>query len=301
MENEYSCLNAASGNGRKTPENCPKCKLLHRQYCICVCLMCAIFASINIVTLIYIIGSKDANSDSDILSQLHVLQARIQTLESRNSGVLSGATGTQKEFVELGTAERNPESLWKGIWRGSREKRSPKKKKNKPDKIRHKSCCKPKTVEATQIEGSAELDHWAYENLSGIFHKWQYADWFFNNKMRSRQFELNFENGQLTVIQPGLYLLYSQITLKGNGTQGYHVMRNNQDALLACYSNNLMLQDDNKTSCFTMGVFKLEKNDQISIKHVSTSGIRAVFTSNASFFGLVRLGKFNKRGVVTSV
>nr|XP_022342897.1 uncharacterized protein LOC111136382 isoform X3 [Crassostrea virginica] len=139
------------------------------------------------------------------------------------------------------------------------------------------------------------------ENLSGIFHKWQYADWFFNNKMRSRQFELNFENGQLTVIQPGLYLLYSQITLKGNGTQGYHVMRNNQDALLACYSNNLMLQDDNKTSCFTMGVFKLEKNDQISIKHVSTSGIRAVFTSNASFFGLVRLGKFNKRGVVTSV
>ena len=92
-----------------------------------------------------------------------------------------------------------------------------------------------------------------------------------------------------------------QITLKGNGTQGYHVMRNKQDALLACYSNNLMLQDDNKTSCFTMGVFKLEKNDQISIKHVSTSGIRAVFTSNASFFGLVRLGKFNKRGVVTSV
>nr|XP_022342906.1 uncharacterized protein LOC111136382 isoform X11 [Crassostrea virginica] len=230
-----------------------------------------------------------------------VTKARIQSLESRNSGILSGATGTQKEFVELGTAERIPESPWKGIWRGSREKRSPKKKKNKPVKIRHKSCCKPKTVEATQIEGSAELDHWAYENLSGIFHKWQYADWFFNNKMRSRQFELNFENGQLTVIQPGLYLLYSQITLKGNGTQGYHVMRNNQDALLACYSNNLMLQDDNKTSCFTMGVFKLEKNDQISIKHVSTSGIRAVFTSNASFFGLVRLGKFNKRGVVTSV
>nr|XP_022342904.1 uncharacterized protein LOC111136382 isoform X9 [Crassostrea virginica] len=295
MENEYSCLNAASGNGRKTLENCPKCKLLHRQYCICVCLMCAIFASINIVTLIYIIGSKDANSDSDILSQLHVLQARIQSLESRNSGILSGATGTQKEFVELGTAERIPESPWKGIWRGSREKRSPKKKKNKPVKIRHKSCCKPKFT-GLQVVGCEE-EH----RPKGIFHKWQYADWFFNNKMRSRQFELNFENGQLTVIQPGLYLLYSQITLKGNGTQGYHVMRNNQDALLACYSNNLMLQDDNKTSCFTMGVFKLEKNDQISIKHVSTSGIRAVFTSNASFFGLVRLGKFNKRGVVTSV
>lgn len=29
--------------------------------------------------------------------------------------------------------------------------------------------------------------------------------------MRSRQFELNFENGQLTVKQQGLYLLYSQV------------------------------------------------------------------------------------------
>ena len=34
--------------------------------------------------------------------------------------------------------------------------------------------------------------------------------------MRSRQFELNFENGQLTVIQPGLYLLYSQVVMDIN-------------------------------------------------------------------------------------
>ena len=34
--------------------------------------------------------------------------------------------------------------------------------------------------------------------------------------MRSRQFELNFENGQLTVKQPGLYLLYSQVVMDTN-------------------------------------------------------------------------------------
>lgn len=34
--------------------------------------------------------------------------------------------------------------------------------------------------------------------------------------MRSRQFELNFENGQLTVKQPGLYLLYSQVVMDIN-------------------------------------------------------------------------------------
>lgn len=107
MEDDFSCLKAASGNGRQiSPENCPKCKLLHRQYCICVCLMCAIFASINIVTLIFIIGSKDANSDSDILNQLHALQARIQSLELRNSRVLSGATGAQKE-VSHGYSQRS--------------------------------------------------------------------------------------------------------------------------------------------------------------------------------------------------
>lgn len=115
------------------------------------------------------------------------------------------------------------------------------------------------------------------------------------------QFTLSFGNGTLEVKQPGLYLLYSQITLKGNGTQGYHVMRNDKDPILACYSNNMMLHEEDKTSCFTMGMFKLDKSDTISVKHISTSGVRAVFTSNASFFGLVKLGRFNKRGVVLAV
>lgn len=141
------------------------------------------------------------------------------------------------------------------------------------------------------------------ETLSGTFHKWKYADWFYDLsvKDKDKQFHLFFGNGTLEVKQPGLYLLYSQITLKGNGTQGYHVMRNDKDPILACYSNNMMLHEEDKTSCFTMGMFKLDKKDTISVKHISTSGVRAVFTSNASFFGLVRLGRFNKRGVVLAV
>uniref|UniRef100_A0A8W8IRM4 THD domain-containing protein n=1 Tax=Magallana gigas TaxID=29159 RepID=A0A8W8IRM4_MAGGI len=168
-------------------------------------------------------------------------------------------------------------------------------KKGSKGKRRHK----PKLT-GLQVVGFQE-EHRPNETLSGTFHKWQYADWFFKSNADDKHFKLHFGNGTLEVMQPGLYLLYSQITLKGNGTQGYHVMRNDKDPILACYSNNMMLHEEDKTSCFTMGMFKLDKRDIISVKHISTSGVRAVFTSNASFFGLVRLGRFNKRGVVLAV
>ena len=77
-------------------------------------------------------------------------------------------------------------------------------------------------------------------------------------------------------------------------------MKNNE-AVLACYSNNMMLRDEDKTSCFTMGIFRVNKNDTITIRHISSSGVRAVFTSNSSFFGMVRLGRFNRKGVLTAV
>uniref|UniRef100_K1QMH9 THD domain-containing protein n=1 Tax=Magallana gigas TaxID=29159 RepID=K1QMH9_MAGGI len=122
------------------------------------------------------------------------------------------------------------------------------------------------------------------ETLSGTFHKWEYADWFFKSIADDKHFKLHFGNGTLEVMQPGLYLLYSQITLKGNGTQGYHVMRNDKDPILACYSNNMMLHEEDKTSCFTMGMFKLDKRDIISgpvlrAPYSDQTGCRAVHLS----------------------
>lgn len=56
------------------------------------------------------------------------------------------------------------------------------------------------------------------ETLSGTFHKWKYADWFYDlNKAilkdKDKQFQLFFGNGTLKVKQPGLYLLYSQVSI----------------------------------------------------------------------------------------
>lgn len=44
------------------------------------------------VALIYILGQQNANAESDILNQLHVLQARIENLEAINNRGLSVAT-----------------------------------------------------------------------------------------------------------------------------------------------------------------------------------------------------------------
>lgn len=44
------------------------------------------------VVPIYILGQQNANAESDILNQLHVLQARIENLEAINNRGLSVAT-----------------------------------------------------------------------------------------------------------------------------------------------------------------------------------------------------------------
>nr|XP_011448564.3 uncharacterized protein LOC105343082 isoform X6 [Crassostrea gigas] len=292
MDHESQSLKPAFVTDHCIRENCPKCVHLQRRYCVYLCAMCAVFAFINMVVPIYILGQQNANAESDILNQLHVLQARIENLEAINNRGLSVATELHDDSVDLPAKEGNDFPLSEFL----KERRVKRRvfKKGSKGKRRHK----PK-IDAVHIEGTGGESYPAFPR--GTFHKWQYADWFFKSNADDKHFKLHFGNGTLEVMQPGLYLLYSQITLKGNGTQGYHVMRNDKDPILACYSNNMMLHEEDKTSCFTMGMFKLDKRDIISVKHISTSGVRAVFTSNASFFGLVRLGRFNKRGVVLAV
>ncbi|XP_056004870.1 uncharacterized protein LOC125660281 isoform X3 [Ostrea edulis] len=280
---------------------CQKCSQLHKRCFVFVCLLCALFAFINFLLLIYVVGRSDV--EADILKQLHTLQARVQTLEAISSGSLSAVNEARHEFVDLAD-QKNYISSWNTSPEGREKRGAHKKNKNVNKKHnrkrKHKQCCKPK-IDAVHIEGTGGESYpdFPRETLSGTFHKWEYAEWFFKlrEKQRKKQFELDFGNGCLTVKQDGLYLLYSQITLKGNGTQGYHVMKNNE-AILACYSNNMMLHDEDKTSCFTMGIFRINRNDTISIRHISTSGVRAVFTSNASFFGMIRLGRFTNSALI---
>lgn len=282
-------------------ETCPKCKKVQKRYFICVCLLCVFFAVINLMVIVFVLGRSNDRNDSDIVKQLHALQARVQDLEEISSKSLSVTNEAHHKPESLKNEVFHTSTLTEMLFESRVKRNADKRKKPKPNKQRHKSCCKRKLT-GLQVVGCQD-EHRPNENLSGTFHKFEYADWFFKQppKAKEKQFELTFKNGKLTVKQPGLYLLYSQITLKGNGTHGYHVIRNDKSPILACYSNNMMLHDEDKTSCFTMGMVKLEKGDTIEIRHISKAGIRAVFTSNASFFGLIKVGVFNKKGVVFAV
>lgn len=92
MDHESQSLKPAFVTDHCIRENCPKCVHLQRRYCVYLCAMCAVFAFINMVVPIYILGQQNANAESDILNQLHVLQARIENLEAINNRGLSVAT-----------------------------------------------------------------------------------------------------------------------------------------------------------------------------------------------------------------
>ncbi|XP_062567534.1 protein eiger-like isoform X7 [Saccostrea cucullata] len=280
-------------------ETCPKCKQVQKRYFICVCLLCVFFAVINLMVIVFVLGRSNDRNDSDIVKQLHALQARVQDLEEISSKSLSVTNEAHHKPESLKNEVFHTSTLTEMLFESRVKRNADKRKKPKPNKQRHKSCCKRKSVVLPALHSSGRGGY----HTDGTFHKFEYADWFFNqpHKAKEKQFELNFPNGKLTVKQSGLYLLYSQITLKGNGTHGYHVIRNDKSPILACYSNNMMLHDEDKTSCFTMGMVKLDKGDTIEIRHISKAGIRAVFTSNASFFGLIKVGVFNKKGVVFAV
>lgn len=78
-------------------------------------------------------------------------------------------------------------------------------------------------------------------------------------------------------------------------------MRNDKDLILVCYLNNMMLYEEDKIFCFIMGMFKFDKKDIIFVKYIFILGVWVVFIFNVFFFGFVRLGRFNKRGVVLVV
>lgn len=75
--------------------NCQKCSQLHKRCFVFVCLLCALFAFINFLLLIYVVGRSDV--EADILKQLHTLQARVQTLEAISSGSLSAVNEARHE------------------------------------------------------------------------------------------------------------------------------------------------------------------------------------------------------------
>lgn len=124
----------------------------------------------------------------------------------------------------------------------------------------------------------------------GKFRDWSPAHWVEEYGMDS-SYDMDHE-GVLTVEQPGIYYIYSQIFYADNhDTCGYRIEVNGK-ALFQCsissssFKHNL--SDIKKNSCYTGGLTKLEAGDIITLREVE--GTRYTFFEHPkSFFGLFRI------------
>uniref|UniRef100_A0A8W8IPM6 Uncharacterized protein n=1 Tax=Magallana gigas TaxID=29159 RepID=A0A8W8IPM6_MAGGI len=159
MDHESQSLKPAFVTDHCIRENCPKCVHLQRRYCVYLCAMCAVFAFINMVVPIYILGQQNANAESDILNQLHVLQARIENLEAINNRGLSVATELHDDSVDLPAKEGNDFPLSEFL----KERRVKRRvfKKGSKGKRRHK----PK-IDAVHIEGTGGESYPAFPRVN---------------------------------------------------------------------------------------------------------------------------------------
>lgn len=92
----------------------------------------------------------------------------------------------------------------------------------------------------------------------------------------------------MTLLHNSIVLL--QITLMGNGNVGYLVKEESRDdPIMTCWSNLDTSNSMNYSSCTTVGLVSLRKDSVVYIKHADERNGKALFDSNASFFGLVHI------------
>lgn len=119
------------------------------------------------------------------------------------------------------------------------------------------------------------------------FIDWKASDWVRSLGMEDH---FNLNNGYLTIKDPGLYFIYSQVYyLDEHDTTGYKVMKNNQGILQCTLTVHSVERRLKGNTCFTAGVEYFAANDKLSIEDI-TEGMLSKFEVGKSFFGVIKLG-----------
>ncbi|XP_057661736.1 protein eiger [Diorhabda carinulata] len=119
------------------------------------------------------------------------------------------------------------------------------------------------------------------------FIDWKASDWVQSLGMEDH---FNLNNGYLTIKNPGLYFIYSQVYyLDEHDTTGYKVMKNNQGILQCTLTVHSVERRLKGNTCFTAGVEYFAANDKLSIEDI-TEGMLSKFEVGKSFFGVIKLG-----------
>ncbi|XP_046475487.1 uncharacterized protein egr isoform X1 [Neodiprion pinetum] len=120
----------------------------------------------------------------------------------------------------------------------------------------------------------------------GIFKAWRATRWM-NDLGMNGHFTL--ADGQLTIQETGLYLIYAQIHyLDRHDENGFRVLVNNE-SILQCmvYSPGT---EHKSRSCFSAQAALLQAGDRVVLKDVGEERY-TLFQHDKSFFGLVKLGE----------
>ncbi|XP_052103798.1 uncharacterized protein LOC127737276 isoform X8 [Mytilus californianus] len=284
----------------ETERHCSKCA---KQQKFNIIIFCILLVVISVNAVLAVNQITDAHRLQTLQNTIEILNSQVKDIRRRQDEGDVDVRDNQMDILDTFAFQTNPL-----VAEQSREKRdtNPKpcnndpncKKRTKRQHGRRKKKKSP-TLLAVQYEGRRgeqnTLPH-------GVFHRWQLAKWTNLRRIKGTKslrtekggFVLNLETGELTIQKKGLYFLYSQITLMGNGNQSYSIEKNKNEKIASCYFFRDSNADDHNylkrySSCPTMGLFAFNKKDTIRLRHDHREGVMAYFEPNASFFGLIKL------------
>ncbi|XP_077987598.1 uncharacterized protein LOC144442193 isoform X2 [Glandiceps talaboti] len=127
---------------------------------------------------------------------------------------------------------------------------------------------------------------------NGRIHFWTYADWMNEDEQKHMKdkFKLSV-NGEITVTDPGLYYVYSQITYQdaNNPFVGHHVFIG-QKKFISCKNFD---SDYSYNSCFTAGITYINHNEAVSVKLPESSSddhpYQVIQEEDNTFVGFIKL------------
>ncbi|XP_052103795.1 uncharacterized protein LOC127737276 isoform X5 [Mytilus californianus] len=291
----------------ETERHCSKCA---KQQKFNIIIFCILLVVISVNAVLAVNQITDAHRLQTLQNTIEILNSQVKDIRRRQDEGDVDVRDNQMDILDTFAFQTNPL-----VAEQSREKRdtNPKPCNNDPNckkrtKRQHGRRKKKKGFRAPVKEYNEEDQYVHIEGTGGeaypkgVFHRWQLAKWTNLRRIKGTKslrtekggFVLNLETGELTIQKKGLYFLYSQITLMGNGNQSYSIEKNKNEKIASCYFFRDSNADDHNylkrySSCPTMGLFAFNKKDTIRLRHDHREGVMAYFEPNASFFGLIKL------------
>lgn len=150
---------------------------------------------------------------------------------------------------------------------------------------KHKKRHRKKGIKGLHMEGNLQVTGVLSEDLK--FRYWHAPAW---TRMFSSMFKYDNETGETAVREPGLYFIYSQITLSTDQLRSGYSVYVDDVPRFTCV-NHRPLDTSNEfltNTCSMSGLVVLHRRQRISIG-VESDDLRALMKPKLSFWGMIKL------------